>query len=59
MCSSDLGTAGSIEFSAATSEFVVDVPSLVAIGLGPATIQVAQLGDFGASTVEQLDIIVA
>jgi len=54
-----VGTAGSIDLWAGTPTFVVEAARMASIGVGPATIQVQQVGDFLASAPEQTDIIVA
>lgn len=53
-----IGSAGAIEFSAATSELVVPAYALVAAGAGPAVVQVSQVGDTLASSAEQLAILI-
>ena len=53
-----IGSAGAIEFSAATSELGVPPYALVAAGAGPAVVQVRQVGDTLASSAEQLAILI-
>ena len=53
-----IGSAGAIEFSAATSELVVPAYALVTAGAGPAVVQVSHVGDTLASSAEQLAILI-